>query len=138
MAVFRKFLDRTRVALEVTTLSLTKQAMRDECNINRIMDRYQKTGLLDHVQQYAGKYGDFAGVQDYQSSVNQVLEAQEAFMTLPSSVRKRFDNDPGAFLEFVMDASNLEEMVSLGLANPPPPANDAGEASASPGASVAP
>lgn len=135
--VIRSFLDRTRSATLMSGLSLTRQAHRDECNINSIMKKYERTGLVEHVNRFGGSYGDFVGVQDYQASVNQVMEAHEAFMTLPAAVRKRFDNDPGQFLDFVMDASNLDEMRALGLANPPPADNDADVPPASPEASQA-
>lgn len=137
MATFRKFLDRTRHGMAEWPVSLAKQSFKDECDINTLMERYQRSGVIEHVNRFGGRYGDFTGVQDYQASVNQVLEAQEAFMTLPSSVRKRFDNDPGVFLDFVMEPSNLDEMVSLGLANPPVAVNDVGDVPASPEAPVA-
>jgi len=37
------------------------------------------------------------------------------FNDLPSSIRSRFGNDPAAFLDFVQDENNADEMVKLGL-----------------------
>lgn len=45
------------------------------------------------------KFGDFLGVSDYQTALNQVIEAEEAFDALPAKVRARFDNQPVDFLE---------------------------------------
>jgi len=53
--------------------------------------------------------------QDYHASVNAVLEAREMFESLPSSVRRRFGNDPAAFLDFVGDEENRDEMEKMGL-----------------------
>lgn len=94
----------------------TVQYEKDKCDINNILKKYQATGLIDHVSRYNGDYSDLGGVQDYHSSLNQVLEAQNAFDSLPSSIRNKFSNDPGQFLAFVSDANNMDEMVELGLA----------------------
>lgn len=110
--------DSRRVRLYFNEPTLTKQAFRDECNVNTIMRKFQKTGLLPHVDLHKGQYGDFTEVQDYQTSLNQVMAAQEMFSSLPSSLRARFNNDPAEFLNFVDNPSNLDEMRSLGLLNP--------------------
>lgn len=100
---------------------MAKQSFADECNINNIMSKYQRTGLIDHVAKVQGSYGDFTSVQDYQLSLNQVIEAQDAFDELPSSVRKRFGNNPAELMAFLSDPDNREEAVKLGLVEPPPP-----------------
>lgn len=94
---------------------LTKQAFRDESNINNIMAKYKTTGLIDHVSKHAGNYGDYTDVVDYQTAMNTVIAAQDMFMSIPSNIRARFGNDPGQFLEFVSNPDNREEMAKLGL-----------------------
>jgi len=112
--------ERNRVKFYPRGESLTHQSAKDECDINRIMLKWQKTGVLTHAQNFQGQYGDFTHVTgDYQEHMNAVIEANDMFMTLPANVRKRFDNDPGEFLEFVNDPDNLEEMQRLGLAKTP-------------------
>lgn len=97
--------------------SLTHQSMAEECDINKIMLKWQKTGVIEHRNTFDGQYGDFVDVPtDYHAAVNQVMEAQDMFNTLPSSVRKNFANDPGLFLEFVSDPKNGPKMVEMGLA----------------------
>jgi len=108
--------------------SLTQQHMKDECDINRILKKYQKEGILRHVAKFAGRYEDLPDSIDYQESLNAVMAAQEAFISLPSSVRGRFDNDPGRFLAFVGDPANSNELVSMGLASHRPPAKQSGGA----------
>jgi len=98
-------------------VSMTHQSHQRECDINNIMAKWQKTGVIEHQSQYQGQYGDFTEMPgDFQEAQNQVLMAQEMFMTLPSSVRNRFHNDPGAFLDFANNPENGAEMVKLGLA----------------------
>lgn len=103
--------------------SRTKQSMQDECDINKLMKRYEKTGLIDHVNRHQGQYGNFVTGEDYHGHLTQVLAAQAAFGTLPSAIRARFDNDPASFLNFVQNPENEAEMIKMGLAEgrPPPP-----------------
>ena len=90
--------------------------MKDECDINRILKKYQKDGILRHVSRFGGRYEDLPDSIDYQESLNAVMAAEAAFLSLPSSVRSRFENDPGRFLAFVGDPANENEMIDLGLA----------------------
>jgi len=96
----------------------TKQSFAEESNINVIMKKYEKTGLLDHLNTHEGNYGNFIGYADYHSSMNAIREAGEAFMTIPAGVRAKFGNDPALFLEFVQNPDNKEEMIKMGLARP--------------------
>lgn len=101
--------------------SFVMQSAQAECDINNIMKKYEKTGLLNHVNTYQGNYGDFTDVTDYHSGSLAILAAEEAFESLPAAIRRRFRNDPGEFLDFVGDEENLEEMYEMGLANRPAP-----------------
>lgn len=98
--------------------TLTKQCFQEECNIDSILAKYSNTGVIDHLKMTQGNYGDFLDVQDYHTSVNQVVEAQEMFMSLPAQLRARFQNDPGMFLDFVSKDENQLEMAKLGLLKP--------------------
>ncbi len=92
----------------------TKQSMKDECDINKIMEKYQKTGAVAHVNQHQSQYG-FATSDDFAESMRIVTTAQDMFDGLPSSIRTRFANDPAQFLDFVQDANNKKEGQELGL-----------------------
>lgn len=97
--------------------SLAVQSERDECDINTIVYRF---GLGHPLPQgvRTPTYGDFVGVSDYQSALHAIMEADEAFYSMPAEVRKRFNNEPAAFVEFCSDPANLDEMRKLGLAVP--------------------
>ena len=112
-----------RVVTKVEGPSRTKQSFRDECDINGIMKKFEKTGLLEHVNEHRGDYGDFTDVpQNYHEALSQVVAAEQMFMTLPAKVRARFRNDPGEFLAAVdsADPAVQGELVRLGLAELPP------------------
>ena len=119
----------TRPTLD-TGKGLTKQSHRDETNINYIMAKYQRTGIIDFVSKHQPEYMSVTET-DFQTAMNTVQSASEAFADLPSQLRKKFNNDPAEFLEFVHDPANLEEMYDLKLANrpapPPAPATPAPE-----------
>ena len=100
--------------------SLTKQAMADECDINKVLEKYQKTGVLPIVEKPA-LYGDYSNAVSYQEALNLASHAADQFNNLSAKVRNKFENDPAKFLEFCGNESNHDEMVKLGLLNKPTP-----------------
>jgi len=110
-----------RVHPVLDPVSLTHQSMAPECDINTIMRKYERTGVLEHRNTYEGTYGDFSDApSDYHESMNQVLAADEMFETLPAKIRRRFHNDPGVFLDFATNPENQDELIKLGLATARP------------------
>ena len=97
--------------------SMTQTTFKDECDINKILDRYFRTGCLSDPlnQMRPGTYCDFTEMGDYMENMNKIVQAREMFEALPARVRERFGNNPGAMIEFVMDASNKQEAMRLGL-----------------------
>lgn len=100
--------------------SRTKQSFKDECDVNNILSRYEKTGLLPQLSELP-QYGDFSETMDYQTSMNFIVKANEQFDKLPAKLRKRFQNDPAQFMEFVHDPENSDDLVKMGLATKPVP-----------------
>lgn len=98
--------------------TLTQGEFKDECDINQIMRRYTQTGRLP-ITPVMAAYGDFSETGDYQTMLQQVLDAQAAFGELPSNIRERFNHDPGRLLMFLNDPMNLDEAVKLGLVTAP-------------------
>jgi len=97
--------------------SKTKQEFKDDCDINRILAKYQRTGALSHYAKYAATYGDFSSC-DYQTAQNTILRAEKMFAELPSSIRNLVAT-PNGFLDFVQNPANAEKMRELGLTNTP-------------------
>lgn len=108
-----------RIALFCNDPSRAIQSQKDEANINTIVRNFGVTGTVRQAA-VPPTYGDFDGIDDYRSAVEAVKAAQDSFGALPSSVRSRFHNDPGAFLEFVENPANLPELRTMGLAPLPP------------------
>lgn len=105
----------TRVTKQFAKKSRAKQSFKDECNINTIMLKYEKTGILEYVRQNQGSYADFSNVTDYQTALNTIMEAEASFSSLPAKVRAGFGNDPGAFLAWMEDPANKDQAIELGL-----------------------
>lgn len=100
--------------------SATKQSFKDECDINSIMAKYQRSGLLDHVSKYAPQYGEYTQ-RDLLEAYEVVERAQEMFDDLPSRAREAFKNDPGEFLRYMEDPQLKEragELLEMGLIDP--------------------
>lgn len=109
--------------------SLTQQQFAEEADINNIVDRFMKTGVLpDPVSM--PQYVDYEGIFDFQSAMNVIRQADENFMRLEPRVRARFNNSPQDFLEFFADPANRAEGERLGLVMPSAaPAGAAGASS---------
>lgn len=102
----------------------TKQNMKNESDINLIMSKYKKTGLVNFVNTRQAEYMQSNPV-DFHEAMNVIAESNSLFADMPAYLRKRFNNDPGEFLKFVQDEENRAEMIDLGLVerrpeDPPP------------------
>lgn len=104
-----------RVMTDVSAGGRTRQEFADECDVNTIMKKYGRTGMLPQnaVQM---RYGEFAEVPDFMTAMNTVARANEAFAALPAAVRRRFGNDPAEFCDFVSDPENIDQVRKMGLA----------------------
>lgn len=94
--------------------SLAQQQFREDSDINTIVKRFNLSGELPSGVS-APQYGDFTAVTDYHTALNAVIAADNAFMAMPAHVRAKFDNDAGAFVDFVSNPDNRKEAEELGL-----------------------
>jgi len=101
--------------------SKVQQSAAQECDINYLMARYEKTGILPELIKAEPRYGDFSNVPDYQRSLEIVAHAETQFAALDAKVRRRFDDDPANFLAFCEEPSNVKELIAMGLATAPNP-----------------
>lgn len=103
-----------RKSFEGTT-SMTEQSHKDSCDIVLIMNKAQKTGMVQHLAKNQGQYMDLASRPDYHEAMNIIAEAKSTFETIPPKIREKFHNDPSEFLEFIQDKENRAEMLELGF-----------------------
>lgn len=107
--------------MEFRLESMTQQHFKDECDINRIMARYQETGVL--IDPMTGTrrepmFGEFDSEFDLREAMDKINAAYEQFSQLPSRIRDRFDNSPAKLMDFLRDSENYDEAVKLGLVRP--------------------
>ena len=72
--------------------TMTEQHHAKTCNINHIIAKYQKTGLLDHVNKYEPTYGDVSRIE-FEKAMNLVSDQKMVFDELPSSIRAHYNHD---------------------------------------------
>lgn len=96
--------------------SITEQHHELETDINKIIARNglelrQDVNILQNLR--------FDDVQnnDFQEMMNMLITGREAFASLPSDIRKYFDNDPAQFLDFVNNPDSHDQLVEWGLAD---------------------
>lgn len=94
--------------------SKTKQSFKSECDIGRIVNQFQSTGLVTHVTREPGRYA-FASAQTFDESMRIVAEANSQFAELPAKIRSHFENNPAKFLDAVDDPERKAELQELGL-----------------------
>ncbi len=93
----------------------TKQSFRDETDINKIVARFNKTGLVEHVNKNPAQYADVSELRDYPSALRLINRGKSMFEALPAEMRERFGNDPGRLISFLDDPKNKNEAIKMGL-----------------------
>ena len=106
-----------KAGLTCEDASLTQQQFKEESDINTIVARFMKSGVLP-TSTNMPQYVDYEGVFDFQSAMNVIRSADENFMRMDAKVRARFNNSPQEFLEFFSNPENTDEAIRLGLAVP--------------------
>lgn len=97
--------------------TMTEQHHEKSCNINSIMDKYQKTGLVSHMNTHKGTYGDVSGA-DFKQAQDLICEQKSIFEELPASARAKFDNDPANYLDMIIQEDGAEQLAQI--LNPEP------------------
>lgn len=119
MVIQKKRKDGTlRVQFKTDGPTRTEEAHTDGCNINTIIAKARRTGMIERNVAQA-RYGDFTSAADFQTCLQRVEQAEQDFLNLSADLRKRFANDPARLLAFLADPNNKEEAIRLGLKEKP-------------------
>lgn len=106
-------------ALTCSDPSLTRQDQEAQANINNIVKAFGVTGKLPIVPNLP-EYGDFTDApSSYQDALARLEQAEDAFYTVPSDIRAKFNNNPAEFFDAVHRASK-EDLKAWGLSPPDP------------------
>lgn len=89
--------------------SMTQQHFKDECDINNIIRSYRAVEPPS-----GGVFGDFT-VTDLQAAYELSDSVHERFMSLPSDIRQKFNNNPLELAAFVNNVDNQTAAIEMGL-----------------------
>ena len=102
----------------------TEQHHKKECDINLIIDKYDKHGVIKHITAFEAQFGDLSGM-DFKEMQDKIANAKTQFNDLPWQIRERFNNNPQFLLSFMDNPDNRDEAIKLGLiSNTTPPEMD--------------
>lgn len=100
--------------------SLTKQAFKDDCDINKVVARINAGADASlFAPRTVGSYEDVSNLPDLRSALELAENIKSDFGQLNASVRDKFNNDVFQMLEFMKDPKNIDECVALGLFEKP-------------------
>lgn len=106
---------RKRCAVNLGKVKKTDQSYKKMCDINVIVSNARKTGVLSHQKQNLGQYLDNTKIPSLLDAQLLMRDAQAAFMSLPSQIRKLMDHDPTKLVEFINDKENFEILCKHGI-----------------------
>lgn len=107
---------RKRVQTKIKGKSLTDQSFKNGCDINLIIEKYRKTGVLPNfADKGVGAFLDTTEIPSFLEAYEMVSRAKELFMELPSVVRKAMDNNPANLENFIQDSNNHEFLMKHGV-----------------------
>lgn len=102
---------------EFTEPSLTEQSFAYETDINNIVKKGVQSSLPANTN--TPIFNSTFSPNQYNDALNLIADANSQFESLPSHIRKRFENNPEKLLAFVSDDKNREEAIKLGFVEAP-------------------
>lgn len=121
-----------RVHPKLSDKKLVDQSHKNMCDINIIMERYRKTGMLPQFREKIPYFVDNTGIKSIEEAHELVNEANYLFEQIPSHIRKLMDNNPANLVDFIKNPENIDVCTKYGLIEPQSVAPDkvaAGKAS---------
>lgn len=114
--VFHRFKTRGRIFAPECKEPGADQSFEKEANINVIMARYQRTGLISNVNRKTPFWGDVSmAPQDLMEAQEIISQSMKAFTDLPARLRAMFNNSPIELMRWLEDPANGEEARRWGL-----------------------
>lgn len=101
------------------SVSVTKQAHKDECDVNKVVERYMKTGDINAINTISnpnGRFLDASLTQDFKASMDQVESMKSLYNSRPD-IQSQFPF-VGQFLaafDTAADPKQQKKLVKLGL-----------------------
>jgi len=106
---------RIRVTLDCSHPRLVDDSLAAACDINNIMDKFKKSGMLPHFPERIPRFTDNTNIPSLEEAQEIYNRAKNAFMQLPAQIRKLMDNDPTQMDDFLANEDNAAIMKKYGL-----------------------
>lgn len=106
---------RKRHTIHVGKTKKTDQSYKKMCCINTIVSNYNKTGILSHQSKKIAQYMDNTQIPSLMDAHELLRDAKDAFLTLPSNIRKLMDHDPKNLIKFVQNPENYDMLLKHGI-----------------------
>ena len=121
-----KFVKNYTLGKRVKTIndlpSMTQQEHEDQLEINKVMDRYERTGFLP-LNKIAPVFADLTLAPDFDSMQDKLLQAQRLFLDLPYEVRDEF-RTPEELLRAFNNPKGQAKLRAAGILETPPSAKE--------------
>ena len=99
---------RKRVQLFCPESTLTKQSFKDECDINKIVAKFQSTGQIPNLNNLEAQYGD-APTIDLKEALDMVKNLHREFDELTPKMQAQFGGNPDNYAQFLSDYAETPE-----------------------------
>lgn len=83
--------------------SMTVQSEKESCDVNIIMERFNRTGQVSHIVSAQPQFQDNTAVLPYEEALMTIEHAQSQFMSLPAQTRQYFGQDPKNFVRTILN-----------------------------------
>lgn len=114
-AMYDMYIPHKPVKLNTGTKTIVEQHHEETTNINKIIGRYRRSGVLP-PQTQEPQYADVSEVPELLGARLQMADAMEAYANLPKSITDQFNN-VGEFLQYV---ENQEQIIAQPVPEPEP------------------
>ncbi|WP_176202978.1 hypothetical protein [Salmonella enterica] len=96
--------------------TMTQQHFRDECDVNKIVERAIRTGdATVFTSDQRGEFYDAGAITDYADAMAMIDDVNDDFNSLPSALRFQFDNSVSKYVEWMCNPLNWDKARELGL-----------------------
>ncbi len=106
---------RVRTQKDCSGKVLTDQSYKKMCDINSIVANYKKTGVLSHQKEKIAQYMDNTEIPSLMEAHELLRDAKDAFLALPSQIRKLMDHDPKNLIGFIQNPENSDLLLKYGI-----------------------
>jgi len=114
--------ERLRVQLHMAEgeVTRTQQHFKEACDINNIVARFDKTGLVHHLAGGVPRYADVSQVPDFKTAMDQITMVGQYFEQLPGELREHFSG-PADFMDRANDPDTRALFASHKIPADAPP-----------------